>query len=244
MEEFISNLASNNYVIYGLSALLGLLIILFFVVLFSGKKKGTKKVDKVEENIENVTKSEDLNFDHGEYVKETTAEFELAPIADIKPTPDTFVPEVNVEESPTHDIEEKNVEDVPLANFNFDDLSKSISEELDKLKTEEEGESFTSQIPVVEEKEEVKEETSNESFMDTFKEESEFKPIEINTISDLGLNPSEKEENINNDNPFITEPVKETNEPVKEVNEPVLKDEEVPLFARFNQETYDINKKD
>ena len=30
----------------------------------------------------------------------------------------------------------------------------------------------------------------------------------------------------------------------EESNEPVIKEEEVPLFARFNNETYDLNKKD
>ena len=41
MKELIENLANNNYVIIGLLVLLGILIIMFFVLLFSKNK--TKK---------------------------------------------------------------------------------------------------------------------------------------------------------------------------------------------------------
>ena len=267
MSELIENLANNNNVIIGLSVLLGILVILFIIMLFSNKGKKPKKEETLDQNIEvNSSSNNNIDFDHGEYVKETTAEFELTPITEVNPVPDEFVPNVNVEESPAID-KSKNVEDVPLADFNFDDLSKSISEELDKLKEEEYSQAVET-IPVAQE---TNIEAPKADVVDAFKEvEPEFKSLDVAKFEEFtspNINPSEgivTPEAPISEPSFITdfsafetqtEPVKpaeiekpvEVSEVVLEkpiVNEPVIKENDVPLFARFNQETYDINKKD
>lgn len=214
MNDIIDKLSGNNYVIIGLCILLAVLVILFIVVLFSGKSKKKKTTEVINEVKEESIPTNDIDFDHGEYVKETTAEFELTPIADLKPVEDEFIPEVKEEESPALDM--SSTGEIPLPDFNFDELSKSISDELNRLKEEEDASSSV---------------ISPDKTIDTFKETSEVKPLDI----------PKEENNINPSNGPI---LPENNEVKSSVNEPVLKDEEVPLFARFNQETYEINKKD
>lgn len=240
MKELIDTLANNDYVIYSLAGLLGILVILFFILLFSGKNKKTKKEEKIVENIEEKIVPDAIDFDHNEYVKETTAEFELTPIADVKPTPDEFVPDVKFEESPAIDINAKNVEDVPLADFNFDELSKSISAELDKLRDDE-----------------LKAKEANKSYEVPTAEafsaaENGIKPIELARYEDLKLDEVEQTSDVKYEEPtFITDfnAIPDTKPIETQVQEskdstPVINDVETPLFARFNQETYDINAKD
>ena len=251
MKDIIETLANNDYVIIGLSVLLGILIILFFILLFSkNKKKQTEEVKEIDEqNIAGNNQSNDIDFDHNEYVKETTAEFELTPITDVKPAPDGFIPLVKEEETPAIDMKTKTIDDVPLADFNFDELSKSISQEIENLKNEEAlmaNEESTQKI----------------SAADAFKEIESVKPVEApvtpNINSTVGVNvPNQtpKIEEFNEfiiDSPFTTDAPKVENTVNTQVNEvinqapsePVIKDEQTPLFARFNPETYDINKKD
>ena len=211
MKDIIEQLANNNYVIIGLACLLVFLIILFLVLLFSKKSKITEEDSVLEEKTEENKTYDDINFDAGEYVKETTAEFELTPISELEPAPDEYIPDVNFEESPAIEINQKEVDEVPLADFDFDELSKSISRELDKIKTDD----------------------NSEDNMDLFKETgNEFKAVEVTRFDDI------KENSINPDEGIIFPNKAENN------TEPVLKEEETPLFARFNAETYEINKKD
>lgn len=242
MKELIDTLSNNNYVIYGLSILLGVLIILFFIVLFSGKNKNAKKADAVENSDDVIVPNgnNNIDFDHNEYVKETTAEFELTPLSDVKPTPDGFMPNLNYEESPAIDSNNKSVEDVPLADFSFDELSKSISDELDKLKEEEKlskrDDNVLGEIPTV-------------TFVDAFKQTNdEIKPIEITKLHDIDQTQVTQSEvqmpvinNAASEPTFITDFNQVANQ---KVSEPVIKEDETPLFNRFSPETYDINKKD
>lgn len=255
MSDFIEKLANNNYVIIGLAVLLGVLIILFFVLLISGKGKKNKEDDTpIEINKEESIVPNNIDFDHGEYVKETTAEFELTPITEVKPTPDEFMPDVNVEESPAINVNNKSLEDVPLADFNFDDLSKSISEELDRLKIEEENQ--TTEVPTINSNPVVSETapsspTDNSipqvTFVDAFKEVDNKVPVETLNVSNTAANNNVVLPNNSAEEPsFITDfsnfQPNTANKPA--TNEPVIKETETPLFARFNQETYEINKKD
>ena len=173
MKELIENLANNNYVIIGLSVLLGILIIMFFVLLFSKNKTKKPQESKVvdEENIAGDNKESNIDFDHSEYVKETTAEFELTPITDVQPQPDGFVPEVSAEESPAIDMKTKTIDDVPLKDFDFDELSKSISQEIENLKLEEANKGIN---PV-----------EAENTVDTFKQIDDIKPIEVTKVDNI-----------------------------------------------------------
>lgn len=258
MQEIINDLANNNYVIIGLGVLLGVLIILFFIILLSGKKKKVKDVKvNVEESIVGETNTNNIDFDHNEYVKETTAEFELTPITELKPTPDEFVPDVKYEETPAINVNNKTVEDIPLADFNFDELSKSISEELDKLrdngiKTEEELTSNTTDDAVT--LNTAINSVSEANNVDAFKEvNSDIKPVEVTSVNNIpepiNLNPVQGpvyQEPANNEPSFITDysDIKPNTEVAPTNSDPVIKEETTPLFTRFNQETYDINKKD
>ena len=261
MKELIENLANNNYVIIGLSILLGILIIIFFALLF-GKKKNSKPEEAKaidEENIAGNNNESNIDFDHSEYVKETTAEFELTPITDVQPTPDGFVPEVSAEESPAIDMKTKTIDDVPLKDFDFDELSKSISQEIENLKLEEEANKAAGNV-------------SAEPTVDAFKQIDDIKPVEVTKVENIGAtvntdagvtNPAPTPE-VASFNDFILEspisapapePVAQPSfEPVSAPEvatpaaptnpEPVISDVQTPLFASFNQETYDINKKD
>ena len=190
----------------------------------------------METNVDNT------DFDHNEYVKETTAEFELAPVSDVMPNTSDDIP-VAIEESKALNVETPT--DAPLLkDFSFDELSKSISKELNKLKDEEESkieekkEEFT--IPVV-----------TPSIFS-----SEVKEVNVTNLNDLNKEDI-KIDNSSEVNEFITDfdtskvepsninnPERDLFKDASKEAEPVLKDEEVPLFARFNTETYDINKKD
>ncbi|MBR5662553.1 MAG: hypothetical protein IKX00_02735 [Bacilli bacterium] len=260
MKELIENLANNNYVIIGLSVLLLILVIIFLVLLFA-KNKNKKPVEPKaidEENIAGTTNENNLDFDHSEYVKETTAEFELTPITDVQPTPDGFVPNVSAEESPAIDVKTKTVDEVPLANFSFDELSKSISQEIENLKKEEENNASIS---------------STDDSADTFKQIDDIKPVEVTKVdninaavnTDAGVTNPTLAPEVASFNEFIIEaPVAEAtpnpapapsfepvqsaasaSSPAQQTNpQPVISDVQTPLFASFNQETYDINKKD
>ena len=84
MSDLIDKLSTNNYVIFSLSFLLIVLIALFIIVYFAGRGKKTKNENAViDKTVNNSNISNDIDFDHGEYVKETTAEFELTPITDV-----------------------------------------------------------------------------------------------------------------------------------------------------------------
>lgn len=232
MNDFLDFIVSNEYFGIGLVVLLVVLVILFFVVLFSGNKKKVNKIITADENIDANLKSDEdnsnLDFDHNEYVKETTAEFELAPISEVMPNTSEEIPEVR-EESQAIKIESSNNEPV-LKEFSFDELSKSIANELEKLKQEEDLNKEEEEIPEV-----------NITKFDELASKVEIsEPVFITNAASF------KEENeivlpkLAND-----DKKEEKNEEVKEeLPEPILKDEEVPLFARFNQETYEINKKD
>lgn len=234
MNDLINNLANNNYVIIGLAVLLGLLITLFVVILLSDKKEKPRKDNKTIEknNDEQIITTDEINFDHDGYIKETTAEFELAPISEINPVSDDQELEVKVEETPARDF--KDVE-APLGDFSFDELSKSISEELDKLKLEEEN---------ADENKVVEEPTATIP---------QIREVPVSKVSDINV--SSQEPTFIQPDFIINNPAEsvqpnfqpEVNkEPVQSNNvvEPVLKENNVPLFARFNQETYDISNKD
>ena len=251
MKDIIESLANNNYVIIGLSVLLGILIILFFVLLFSKNKKKPEESKPIdEENISGST-TNNIDFDHSEYVKETTVEFELTPITDVQPTPDGFVPEVKVEESPAIDKNAKSIDDVPLADFNFDELSKSISQEIENLKKEEEAAAINE---------------SNQATVDAFKEVEDIKPVEVTKVDSISASnisqptetsnptpaPVTQEFNefiIDAPTPVTTEAPINNPEPVQtttasEVQTQAQNGQQTPIFASFNQETFDINKKD
>ena len=244
MRDILDFMIESEYFTTGLIILLIVLIILFFIVLFLGKEKNVKnELAKDELKNDENNQNNNIDFDHNEYVKETTAEFELAPVSEVAPAPDNFVPEAT-EETPAIKFNSK--EEPVLKDFSFDELSKSISEELDKLKLEEEQAELSKEFkPVV---------INNIADLDdAFKESSEEIPVETPKAEEV-------KDNSENISPvFITDAVstkeeemvlpKLANEEVKEVQKeetpkPVLSDDEVPLFARFNQETYDINKKD
>lgn len=253
--DFIDNLANNDIFLTSLIVVLVVLVITFFLVLFLGGKKDKVKnikTDNEKDDVLPTVDGNDINFNHDEYVKEATLEFELSPVKDIKEE----LPEVQldrIEESPAYQLDRNaSVDDNGMRNFSFDELSKMISEELNNL---DKNDSF-------EENSELSSENiSNEnkineqdSFINAFKEvDSEPKSVETENL--INVNPIFKEEDktaldsvlINK----VVEPEKNdeiilpklADEP-KSTNEPVLKDENVPLYARFNQESYDINQKD
>ena len=122
-------------------------------------------------------------------------------------------------------------EEIPLKDFSFDELSRSIAAELDRLKEEKK-----SQVKV----EEKEEESKDYEVINPFNDESIFKPFKVSNIEDM-INEENKEEPKEEKATFkVTEDIFKKDES----SEPVLKDEETPLFARFNQETYDISNKD
>lgn len=293
MKEFLDNVANNDQVLIGLVILLIVLIVAFFIVLlFSGKssKKKQSTVVVPEDNLEPV-QNPNVNFNQNEYVKETTAEFELAPLEDIKPTNDEFVPEVT-EETPSHKFESiEQLERQTVPTFSFDELSKMISAELDSYDSDQSLEKTQTM-------ETVKEDTTvipQVTFIDSFKEE-EKEPIEkVNEVIKPEINDnfssvySNRDINVQNNNDEIVLPKRIsqedlmraldktssslTKEAEKPVNEPIFtpnietnnvqstfvsnfadngrvsetvtnQTNEQPFFARFNQETYDINPKD
>ena len=283
MKEFIDKLANNDYVLMGLIILLVVLVILFFIVLlFTGK--GKKKKDVVKENVAPITNDapQNIDFNHDEFVKETTAEFELTPLSEIEPQTNEFVPD-KIEESPAYKFDAPDVEKEPVQfnNFSFDELSKMISDELSQVETMTPQEDMT--VPEIEK---TQIDIPTVTFVDSFKQvEEEIKPVEVSSLDQFDK-PSENKTNDNFSSVFINKemPKHETktevvlpklatdinairqefkqnsngiynpfaantektnvNEEANKVSEPVIKEEETPLFARFNAETYDINKKD
>ena len=296
MKDFLDKVANNDQILIGLVIILIALIIAFFIVLlFSGKGKKKQQTVVVPEENTNNMQNPNVNFDQNEYVKETTAEFELAPIGDIAPVNDEFVPEVT-EETPAHHvdtIDQLERKDVPT--FSFDELSKMISSELDNYEPDPSIEN-TQVVDI------VKEDTNpipEVTFVDSFKEEKPVEPVmepvkpEVNdNFSSVYVNNAVKPQT-NNDQIVLPKRIsqsdlmkaldkttsnisdfeKKTETPspkpldipefvpvepvqpvtnnfsqnfneVKTASEPIIKDEDQPLFARFNQETYDINTKD
>lgn len=304
MKEFIDKMANNDYVLIALIALLILLVIAFFIVLLCSGKKKNKNNSLSDESTKSVvdvpasTPNDNIDFNHEEYVKETTAEFELTPIADIKPISEDVMPIVQ-EESPSRKVENIRPVEAGLMNtFSFDELSKMISEELNKseenvassssaqnenysFEVKDEPKDIFNSKPAFESKPVLDEgdpyafafekpqatEPSTDAFK-TIAEEpkpvelpktNEVKAPEVNASSSISDNLRAKFSNnfgtlftnnnvVSNDIELPKMASEEVKNPeplnVMEKNEPVIKDEEVPLFARFNQETYDINKKD
>lgn len=241
MSDLIDKLSTNNYVIFSLSFLLIVLIALFIIVYFAGRGKKTKNENAViDKTVNNSNISNDIDFDHGEYVKETTAEFELTPITDVKPIQDEFISSVKEEETPAIDINSKSVDEVPLADFNFDDLSKSISAELDKLK--EDTKVDPNVIGTTANLNDTENNLPEVTFVDAFKEvDSNIKPVEIAKVEDFNQTGASQNQS---EPTFITDFSSfEEIKPTSSESEPIKKDE-VPIFASFNQETFDINKKD
>ena len=254
MMDFLDKVANSDLVLTSLVIALIVLVTLFFIVLFLGGKKQNKKEIIKEEKFDDTSNSANLDFDHEEYVKETTAEFELAPVEEAVEASD----EVSIdssEESPAYNFEDMHgeIENKEMNNFSFDELSKMISDELEKNNIEEEN-------TALEVSSEEKEESNipEVTFVDTFKEvEEEIKPVEFSKLDNIG-SVFEKEEPSRIENVLIDKKVAEkTNdeivlpklasdikEEVKLESEPVIKDEATPLYARFNQETYEIDKKD
>ena len=123
-------------------------------------------------------------------------------------------------------VESSNSEPI-VKSFSFDELSKSISEELNKLKLEEEKELTNN---------ETKEDNIPEVNITKFDELASKVEISEPVFITEGASIKKEDE--------IVLPKLAKEEKKEELPEPILKDEEVPLFARFNQETYEINKKD
>ena len=255
MMNFLDKIANSDLVLTVLVISLIVLVTLFFIVLFLGGKKQNKKDVVKEEKIDDSLNNANLDFDHEEYVKETTAEFELAPVNEAI-EPNEAEPVNNSEESPAYNFEDVNIENETkeMNNFSFDELSKMISDELEKSNAEDESTKVEEKSEPVKEKNNVPEVT----FVDTFKEvEEEIKPVEVSKIDNIN-NVFEKEEPEKIENVLINKEVVENaanemelpklaGEVKKEVKlerEPVIKDEVTPLYARFNQETYEIDKKD
>lgn len=265
MMDFIDELANNDIFLTSLVGVLILLVIIFFIILFWGGKKSKKKSNEVVNNIDDQIMGDNpsVDFNHEEYVKEATAEFELAPASEVKAT--TQDVEVNnIEETPAYKYDgAASVETTQMNNFSFDELSRMISEELNNLDKQEE---FTKEIPTFEqppvvEKVEVKEEMPKEikeeanipqvTFVDSFKEVKP-EPIPVEVSKPIEPVVFEKEALSSLDQVLINKTVNETNEneiklpklASEEKSEPVIKENNVPLYARFNQESYDIKEKD
>lgn len=260
MLDFLDKIANNDYVLTGLVILLIILVIIFFIVLFLGGKTKSKPVEKIENDDNNFdNKNANINFDHDEYVKETTGEFDLTPLREIEPVSEEVSLD-SVEESPAYsvsnDIDKHEVSE--MNNFSFDELSKMISEELNKMEVN------TSSSENIQNNElnniEVEKNIPEVKFVDTFKEiEEEVKPVEITKVESFDNVFKEKSENDFN-KIFVDKKVNlektaqielpklasnNTNEEkVNLSSEPIIKEENTPLYARFNQESYDLNKKD
>lgn len=255
MLDFLDKIANNDYVLTGLVILLIILVIIFFIVLFCGGKTKNKPVEKINNNDDNNldNTSSNINFDHDEYVKETTGEFDLTPLREIEPVNDEVSLDT-VEESPAYNINSDNNshEISEMNNFSFDELSKMISEELNKMEINE--------PQSVETKPEVENNIPEVKFIDTFKEvEEEVKPVEVTKVENIENVFQEKSENdfnkifvdkkVNLEKTAQIELPKLAGNSGEEIkpnvsNEPLIKDENTPLYARFNQESYELNKED
>ena len=241
--DFIEDLANSDIFLTSLIVVLVVLVITFFLVLFLGGKKDKTKENSAESKKDDVLPTvdgNDINFNHDEYVKEATLEFELSPVKDVKEE----LPEVQldrIEESPAYQLDNNpSLEEADMRNFSFDELSKMISEELNNLdKNDNVDESKVDE---------------QDSFINAFKEvDSEPKPVETENL--INANPIFKEDDKTLFDSVLINKVVETEkdndivlpklaEEIKSKNDPVLKDEDVPLYARFNQETYDLKEKD
>ena len=294
MKEFLDKVANNDQVLIGLVILLIVLIVAFFIVLLFSGKKGKKKESTVvvPDNNYELPQDPSVNFNQNEYVKETTAEFELAPLEDIKPANDEYVPEVT-EETPSYRFENiEQLERQTVPTFSFDELSKMISAELENYDSE-------ASLEKTQVMDTVKEDTMvipQVTFVDSFKEEVKepldnkddvIKPQINNNFSSVYASRDIKPQNNNDeivlpkrisqedlmraldktsssvakveDKPVVNEPIFTPNNNLNSVQNSFVsnftdsnqvsgnetnKSEEQPFFARFNQETYDINPKD
>lgn len=236
MLDFFNNIFGNEYFGIALIALLIFLVVLFFIILIFGKDDKDKKIlaeskdgfadDSVPEKIE-INNDNTTSFDISEFTKEATGEFELKEIEDVKPVDNDFLPEVK-EESPAINIvsetsktldDEGSPNGVLMEDFNFDDLSKSIADELEKLKNEQ------STIEVKPAEKEVIDTPNEPAAIPSVKFVDSFEEVNVTPIKELAKEKIElpKVDLRNND-------------------EPVIKEDNVPLYARLNQDNYDINK--
>lgn len=239
MMDFIDNLANNDIFLTSLIIVLVILVITFFLVLFLGGKKNKPKNNIKENKTDDIfptVEGNDVDFNHEEYVQEATNEFELTPVQDVK----EVLSEVQldkIEESPAYQVENNSFNEEPeMRNFSFDELSKMISDELDNIDKKDEE---TSKIK------ETTNSDEQETFINTFKE-VKTEPVSVETESELNNNSFdslminkvvEPEKNEDIVLPKLKE--EETNS-----NEPLIKDEDVPLYARFNHESFDLKDKD
>ena len=232
MLDFFNKIFGNEYFGIALIVLLVFLVILFFVVLIFAKDDKIKeevkddsletfKDDELPEKVE--INDNTTSFDYTEYVKETTDEFELAPIEDIKPTPDDFVVDAPIEESIA--IAKSEEENLLKTDFNFDELSKEISKELENIKIKEEKiDNFS---------------INNENTEDIVIENSVDNEIPVVTFIDEEEKPKEEVKQNNYSSIFTNKEVIKNalNSDQANNNEPVIKEENKPLFASFNNES-------
>ncbi len=240
MMDFIDNLANNDIFLTSLIIVLVILVITFFLVLFLGGKKNKPKNNIKENKTDDIfptVEGNDVDFNHEEYVQEATNEFELTPVQDVK----EVLSEVQldkIEESPAYQVENNSFNEEPeMRNFSFDELSKMISDELDNIDKKEEETS---------ENNETINNDEQDSFINTFKQ-VETEPISVEAEPELNSTTSFDSLMINKvveseKNEDIVLPKLKDEETAS--NEPIIKDEEVPLYARFNHESFDLKDKD
>ena len=254
MMDFIDKIANNDLVLTSLVCLLVVLVIIFFLVLFFGGKKG-KNITVESNNDNDLNNNHNVNFNHDEYIKETTAEFELAPVEEASLVEENEQLN-NAEESPAFNFQNNSdsLADGKLNNFSFDELSKMINEELTKINAESQKDDTSNKSSTdINEIPEVK-------FVDTFKEtEPQIKSVEVENVDNI-TNVFEKTEDVESNPTFINKKIDEPKSDSivlpklsKEVLEKAFpskatnitdEEENTPLYARFNQESYDINKED
>lgn len=256
--DFIDELANNDLFLTLLIVILIVLVITFFLVLFfSGKKSKVKEVSNnlnKEDEFPTIA-GNDINFDHDDYVKEATLEFELSPVQDVKAVLNEIKLD-KIEESPAYHVDDnKSLEPTDMKNFSFDELSKMISEELDNLDKEDKIEESisTPQESKVEEAPKVDASIPKVTFVDSFKTIEE-EPIKLETPVEKTEPLFKEEAKTSFDSVLINKVVQSNDEKefdlpkladnAKSDSEAVIKENDVPLYARFNQESYNLNQKD
>lgn len=275
MVEFFEFMLGNKYYSLALLALLVVLLIVFFCILFNTKDENIKTEVKKKDNDH----EENYDAKHEDYVKETTAEFELIEINEdeLSPTPDEVMPEIK-EESPAYNFSSQatKVSDEFVTDFSFDKLSQMIMNSFDKIDentdqvVNEDADAKAAVEQVVTDDvnldendkaaEEVKiedaslnkdEENNEEEITDAFKEVTPFTSVEVTNIEEIDKKNYTKNNNafssvfVNKDviSSSLDKITLDKKEVVEEKNEPILKDNDVPLFARFENETYDLTNK-